>query len=92
MPQSTLARFDARIPRELHTLLKRAAELEGRTMTDFVIGAAQNAAHRTVEQAGVIRLSLEDQECFAHALLSPAKKAPAMQRAFESRDKLLRSE
>ncbi|MGL4666490.1 MAG: DUF1778 domain-containing protein [Saezia sp.] len=92
MPQSTLARFDARIPRELHTLLKRAAELEGRTMTDFVISAAQNAAKQAIEQAGVIRLSLEDQECFAHALLSPAEKTPAMQRAFKRRDQLLRSE
>lgn len=92
MPQSTLARFDARIPRELHTLLKRAAELEGRTMTDFVISAAQNAAQRAIEQAGVIRLSLEDQQCFAHALLSPAEKTPAMQRAFERHDQLLRSE
>jgi len=92
MPQSTLARFDARIPREVHTLLKRAAELEGRTMTDFVINAAQNAAQRAIEQAGVIRLSLEDQACFADALLSPAKKTPAMQRAFKRHEKLLRSE
>lgn len=91
MTQSTSARFDARIPRELHNLLKRAAELEGRTMTNFVISAAQSAAQRVIEKSGVIRLSLEDQECFARALLSPAEKTPAMQRAFERQKKLLRS-
>ncbi|MCE1782053.1 DUF1778 domain-containing protein, partial [Enterobacter hormaechei] len=27
---------------ELHALIKRAAEIQGRTMTDFVVSAAQD--------------------------------------------------
>jgi len=85
------ARLEARISTDLHAQLKRAAELQGRTMTDFVVSAVQDAAQRAIEQAEVIKLSLADQECFAQALLSPPKPAPALERAFTRRSKLLRS-
>lgn len=83
------ARLEARISTELHALLKRAAELQGRTITDFVISAVQEAAQQTIAQAGIIRLSLADQECFAQALLAPPTPAPALERAFARRSKLL---
>lgn len=73
-------------------MLKRAAELQGRTMTDFVISAVQDAAERAIEQAEIVRLSLADQEAFAQALLSPPAPTPALKRAFERRRKLLREE
>lgn len=93
MPISTsTARLEARISTDLHAMLKRAAELQGRTMTDFVVSAVQGAAQRAIEQAEVIRLSLADQECFAQALLSPPKPAPALKRAIARRGKLLRTE
>lgn len=83
------ARLEARISVELHASLKRAAEIEGRTVTDFVISAVQDSAQRAIEQSGVIRLSLADQECFATALLSPPKPTAALKRAFARRKKLL---
>jgi uncharacterized protein (DUF1778 family) len=83
------ARLEARISTDLHTMLKRAAELQGRTMTDFVVAAVQDAAQRAIEQADVMRLSLADQACFAQALLSPPKPTPALKRAFARRRKLL---
>ncbi len=86
------ARLEARISADLHSMLKRAAELQGRTMTDFVVAAVQDAAQRAIDQAEVIRLSLADQECFAQALLSPPQPAPALKRAFARRKKLLRAE
>ncbi len=88
---TSTARLEARISTELHAMLKRAAELQGRTMTDFVVAAVQDAAQHAIEQAEVVRLSLADQECFAQALLSPPEPAPALQRAFERRRRLLRS-
>ena len=86
------ARLEARINPDLHSMLKRAAEIQGRTMTDFVVAAVQDAAQRAIEKAEVIRLSLADQKCFAQALLSPPKPAPALKRAFAQRRKLLRTE
>lgn len=89
---SSTARLEARISADLHALLKRAAELQGRTMTDFVVAAVQDAAQRAIEQAGLVRLSLADQQSFAQALLSPPNPAPSLERAFTRRSKLLRTE
>jgi uncharacterized protein (DUF1778 family) len=86
------ARLEARISTDLHGLLKRAAELQGRTMTDFVVAAVQDAAQRAIEQAEVIRLSMADQQCFADALLSPPQPQPALKRAMARRSKLLRTD
>lgn len=86
------ARLEARISTDLHSMLKRAAELQGRTMTDFVIAAVQEAAQQAIAQAEIIRLSLADQECFAQALLSPPPPSPALERAFAHRRKLLRAQ
>jgi uncharacterized protein (DUF1778 family) len=88
---SKTARLEARITPDLRTLLKRAAELEGRTVTDFVIAAAQEAAERRVEQAHVIRLSLEDQRAFAEAILNPPEPTAALRRAFRRRNDLISS-
>lgn len=84
MPAAT-ARLEARISPELHALLKRAAALQDRTLTDFVIAAVHEAAQRAIEQAEVLRLSLADQERFAHALLDPPEALPALTRAFARR-------
>lgn len=87
---STSARLEARISNDLHSMLKRAAELQGRTMTDFVVAAVQDAAQRAINQAEILRLTLKDQESFAQALLSPPTPTPALKRAFSRRKKLLR--
>lgn len=89
---NSTARLEARISKDLHSMLKRAAELQGRTMTDFVIDAVQDAAQHAIEQAEVIRLSLADQACFAQALQTPPLPTPALERAFARRKKLLRTE
>ena len=83
------ARLEARVSSDLHAMLKRAAEIQGRTMTDFVVAAVQEAAQRAIEQAGVIRLSMQDQTRFAQALLAPPRPAAALKRAFARRKKLV---
>lgn len=86
-PQS--ARLEARISQALHLTVKRAAEIQGRTMTDFVVYALQSAASQAIEQAAHVRWSLADQEAFANALISPAKPNAALKRAFAKANKLL---
>jgi len=80
MSTPATARLEARISADLHALIKRAAELQGRTMTDFVVSTVQEAAQRAVEQATAIRLSVADQECFSQALLSPPAATPPQPR------------
>lgn len=89
---STTARLEARLPTDTHALLKRAAEIQGRSLTDFVVTAAQEAATRVVEEAGVVRLAIADQQRFAEALLNPRPLAPAMERARERHRALIGSE
>jgi uncharacterized protein (DUF1778 family) len=86
-PQS--ARLEARISHDLHLTVKRAAEIQGRTMTDFVIHALQEAASEAIEQSDQVRLSIVDQEAFAHALIATAKPNAALKRAFAKANKLL---
>lgn len=83
-------RLEARISAELHAMLKQAAALEGRTLTDFVVDAVQAAARGSIERSQVIRLSLANQEAFANALISPPAPNEALKRAFEKRQTLLK--
>lgn len=64
-------RLEARISREQKALLQRAADLQGRTLTDFVVTNLQEAAVRTIEETQIIRLSANDSRVFAEALLNP---------------------
>jgi uncharacterized protein (DUF1778 family) len=92
MPQETAtrtARLEARITREALAVVRRAAEIQGRSISDFVVAAAQEAAVKTVTEVEVIRLSREAQEKFAALLLHPPALAPALKKAFERRRKLI---
>lgn len=85
------ARLAARITPEALAVVRRAAEIQGRSVSDFVVAATQEAAHRTIEETHIIRLSVEDQERFARMLIDPPPLAPAMKRALEAHDRLVRS-
>jgi uncharacterized protein (DUF1778 family) len=84
------SRIEARIAPDVLALVKRAAEILGRSVSDFVVVAAQEAAHRTIEEAHVIRLSVQDQQRFADCLLNPPKPSPALARAKKAHSKLIR--
>ena len=86
------ARLEARLPSEVHALLKRAAEIQGRTLTDFVVTAAREAACRTIEEAEIIRVSREDQQEIASSILEPPAPTPALKRAFRRRRALISGE
>ncbi|MCO5081767.1 MAG: DUF1778 domain-containing protein [Rhizobiaceae bacterium] len=83
------ARLEARIAPEALAIVRRAAELEGRSLSDFVVAAAQEVAQRTIEQNNVIRLSVEDQQRFVDMLLNPPKPAAALKRAKAAHDELI---
>ena len=81
MATEQIARLEARLPASVYALLKRAAELKGRSITDFVVSAAHDAAQRTIEEEGIMRLSAEDQVRFAKALINPPAPNAALKRA-----------
>ena len=87
--ETTTARLEARLPAEVHALLRRAAEMQGRTLTDFVVSAARDAAVKTIEIGEIIRLSVDDQRRIADALLNPPEPTAGLRRSFERRNRLL---
>ena len=87
MVTEPIARLEARLPASVYALLKRAAELKGRSISDFVVNAARDAAQRAIEDEGIIRLSAEDQARFARALIKPPAPNAALKRAMRSHAK-----
>lgn len=83
------ARVEARIAPEALAFVRRAAELQGRSVSDFLVAAALKDAQRTIEDAQIIRLSVDDQQRFADLLLNPPTLAPAMKRALKARKRLI---
>ena len=89
-PGSTrTARVEARIAPDALAVVRRAAELQGRSVSDFLVAAALKDAQRTIEDAQIIRMSVADQERFAEMLLNPPPLAPAMKRALKARKRLI---
>ena len=83
------ARVEARIAPDALAVVRRAAELQGRSVSDFLVAAALKDAHQTIEDAQIIRLSVDDQHRFAELVLNPPPLAPAMQRALAARKDLI---
>lgn len=83
-----VARLEARLPADVHALLKRAAEIQGRSLTDFVVAAAHDAAQRAIAETEIIRLSRADQERLAESLVRPPRPKPALRRAFARHQRL----
>ena len=69
--RSGAEQLQIRITREQKALFQRAAEMQGRTLTDFIVAGAQDAALRTIEELQIIRLNKEQSRAFAEALLDP---------------------
>jgi uncharacterized protein (DUF1778 family) len=88
--QNRSARIEARIAPDALAVVKRAAEIEGRSVSDFVVTAAQEAARRTIEEAHLVRLSVQDQERFVGLLLNPPPLPPALKRARNAHSRLIR--
>ncbi len=80
IPQ-TMARLEARVNSEIKALWQKAADLEGVTLTDFVITSVQAAASRVIEQHQTLKLSVEDAEAFLEAILNPPQPSDALVKA-----------
>ncbi|NKC14574.1 MAG: DUF1778 domain-containing protein [Gammaproteobacteria bacterium] len=82
-------RLEARADPETRSLIKRAAELQGRSLSDFVVGAAREAALSTIAGMETIRLSRQAQRVFVNALSEPPKPNAALKRAAKRHGQLI---
>lgn len=74
-------RLEARVSPAIHALIRQAALVQGRSLSEFVIDSARQAAEATLAEHEIIRLSLQDQERFAEALIDPAPLSLALLKA-----------
>jgi uncharacterized protein (DUF1778 family) len=82
-------RLEARVTREQKHLIERAADLEGRSITDFLVSSAQSAAKQVIRDHGVLELTTRDREVFVRALLNPPKPNAKLRRAVKRYKKLI---
>ncbi|MDR1125111.1 MAG: DUF1778 domain-containing protein [Deltaproteobacteria bacterium] len=67
--ENTMARIDARIPLSVKETIDRAAAMQGRTRTDFLIEAALEKAEKVITEQAIVRLTMRDQTMLVSALL-----------------------
>lgn len=65
------ARLEARMTMDQKALLQHAAALSGRSLSEFVLASAQEAAAKVIQEHEAIRLSRKEQIAFVTALLEP---------------------
>jgi uncharacterized protein (DUF1778 family) len=65
------SRLEARISAGEKEMLKRAAHLEGCSLTEFVVRSAQEAARKAIKEHQMMSLTARDTEAFVKALLKP---------------------
>jgi uncharacterized protein (DUF1778 family) len=81
--------LEARISSEQKALFQRAAELQGRTLTDFVIASVHESAVKTIADLEAIRLTAADSLAFTQALLHPREPVPELRAAAERYRKMV---
>ena len=64
-------RLEARVSPDQKALIQRAAALEGRSVTDFIVTSAQAAAHAAIQRYTILELSAQESATFVEALLYP---------------------
>ena len=76
-------RLEARISDKEKDLLKRAADLQGCSLTEFVVRSAQEAARKTLKEHQMMALSARDTEAFVKALLKSPAPSKRLKQAAE---------
>jgi len=74
-------RLEARVTPEQKQLIQHAADLEGRSITDFVIEKLQAAALETVRTHETMVLTMRDSIAFVEAIINPPEPNDALRAA-----------
>lgn len=79
--KSRVARLEARLSADQKALLQQAATLSGRTLSEFVLASAQEAATKLIQEHQSVRLSRNEQIAFVTALLKPRAPKTRLRKA-----------
>jgi len=84
------ARVAVRLTADAKDTLERAAEITGRSLSDFVVASAVTAARRTIEETVRMRLAERDRAAFLEALANPPAPSKALRSAARRYDRLVK--
>lgn len=76
-------RLEARVTPDQKELIERAACVQGRTVTDFVVSALQKAAKQAIAEHTVWKLTQEQQKVFIDALMDPPAPNQKLREAYK---------
>ncbi len=79
-----MERLEARVSSEQKQVFQQAAQLLGRSLTDFVVSTMQEASHQVIQQHHLLQLSLADREQFVKAILNPAPPNENLKKAMKN--------
>ena len=74
-------RLEARVTTEQKARFQRAADLEGRSLTEFIVNSLQASAEETIARHERIVLSPAASTAFVEALLNAPEPTPALTQA-----------
>ncbi|MDO8669863.1 MAG: DUF1778 domain-containing protein [Dehalococcoidia bacterium] len=72
-------RFEQRSTSAVRDLIERAADLSGRSVSDFIISSAEAAARETVHTYQVIQMTTAGTANFVQAFLNPPSSSERME-------------
>jgi uncharacterized protein (DUF1778 family) len=76
-------RLEARVTPDQKELIERAACVQGRTVTDFVVSALQEAAKQAIAEHTLWKLTHEQQTAFIDALMDPPAPNQKLRQAYK---------
>lgn len=79
--RSKAERLEARVTKEQKELFQRAADIQGRTLTDFVVSSVLDIAKQVIMEHEKMILTKQDQEVFVAALLNPPEPSAKLRNA-----------
>lgn len=85
-----IERLEARLSPDTKALFQEAAMIQGRSLTDFVVNSAVEAAQRTLRENEFVQLSRRDRIAFVEALLNPPAPNDRLRKSFQRHNELVR--
>ena len=80
-----IERLEARVSAQEKALFTKAAAIQGRTLSEFVVSTLHDASSRVIESYEIMRLTEQDRKTFIDALLNtpePSKNLKAAARRY----------
>ena len=74
-------RIEARVTSETKAVFARAAALQGRSVTDFMVQSTLEAAQRVIREHEYLDLAQRDRMAFAEAVLNPPPPSNRLKQA-----------